>query len=136
MMDGFYRKDDNNYQLNVFGKKLVSCSCRTKNKLTGFFRDGFCNTNEHDLGLHTVCSIMTQSFLDFSKSVGNDLITPRPEYDFKGLIAGDEWCICANRWKEAYQNDKAPLVNLNATHLLTLDVISLQVLKKFNFEKG
>ncbi len=98
-MDGLVGKRRGNYQLNVLGNRLEVCSCSiNKNsylQLTGFFRDGYCNTGPEDFGLHTVCSIMTEDFLNYSKSIGNDLSTPIPEYNFKGLKEGDHWCLCA-----------------------------------------
>ncbi|MGF1637209.1 MAG: DUF2237 family protein [Cyclobacteriaceae bacterium] len=110
---------------NVFGEKLEPCSMQP---VTGYYRDGCCNTNEHDLGTHTVCAIMTEEFLQFSSSRGNDLINPKPEYQFPGLKPGDRWCLCATRWKEAWMADKAPLVVLEATHEKTLDIIDLNIL--------
>lgn len=96
------------------GGILKEC-CR--DPMTGYFRDGFCNTNESDTGRHTVCAIMTNEFLEFSKSKGNDLITARPEFNFPGLKEGDGWCLCVLRWKEAYQAGKAPFVKLESTHI-------------------
>lgn len=116
--------------LNVFGEDLITCST---NPLTGFYRDGCCNTDEQDLGTHTVCAIVTQEFLEFSRSKGNDLITPRPAMNFPGLKAGDKWCLCALRWLEAYQANAAPLVVLEATNEKTLDYIDLDILVKFAF---
>ena len=140
-MDGFVRKRRENYQLNVFGKKLLSCNCddNKKNmnayiKLTGFFRDGYCNTGPEDLGLHTVCSVMTEDFLKYSKSVGNDLSSPVPDYNFRGLNHGDKWCLCAQRWKQAYLDGKAPKVILKSTNIITLSVIDFEVLEKFDID--
>ncbi len=113
---------------NVFGEPLITCSTQP---LTGFYRDGCCETGPDDLGTHTVCAVMTQEFLSFSYLKGNDLMTPRPEYRFPGLIAGDRWCLCASRWLEAYQAGVAPKLILEATHEKTLDYISLQELVKF-----
>ena len=90
-------------QKNVLGESLELCS---KDPMTGFLRDGCCNTNTFDRGSHTVCAVVTNEFLEFSKSIGNDLSTPIPELDFKGLAEGDSWCLCADRWLEAYQNNK------------------------------
>ena len=95
--------------LNVFGQPLIACST---NPITGFFRDGCCNTNEEDFGVHTVCIVATTEFLEFSKQVGNDLSTPLPQYGFQGVKEGDKWCLCADRFKEAYDNGKAPKVLL------------------------
>lgn len=113
-------------QRNVFGGPLESCSERP---VTGFYRDGCCNTGPDDLGLHTVCVVLTDEFLSFSKSRGNDLSTPRPEFGFPGLKAGDRWCLCAARWREALQANAAPRVVLNATNEATLEVVSLEQLK-------
>jgi uncharacterized protein (DUF2237 family) len=114
--------------LNIFGEKLKTCS---SNPLTGYFRDGCCNTDSSDTGMHTVCAIVTADFLDFSKSAGNDLSTPRPEYRFDGLKPGDRWCLCAPRWMEAFQAGRAPLIDLEATNEKTLDIIPMDLLLKF-----
>jgi hypothetical protein len=111
--------------LNVFGQPLVLCSA---NPMTGFFRDGCCNTDEEDFGVHTVCIVATTEFLAFSKQVGNDLSTPLPHWGFKGLKEGDKWCLCAERFKEAYDNGKAPKVLLEATNEKTLDIVSMDIL--------
>jgi uncharacterized protein len=105
--------DNMDASLNVFGERLISCS---EDPLTGFYRNGCCDTGLQDQGNHTVCSVMTQDFLEFSQSKGNDLITPRPMWAFPGLVVGDRWCICVLRWKEAFEAGKAPLVVLEATH--------------------
>tara|TARA_B100001758_G_C18279768_1_gene540983 strand:- start:157 stop:585 length:429 start_codon:yes stop_codon:yes gene_type:complete len=135
-VDGLVGKRRGNYQLNVLGNRLEVCSCLTKKKsfveLTGFFRDGYCNTGPEDFGLHTVCSIMTEDFLDYSKSVGNDLITPIPQYNFKGLKEGDHWCLCASRWKQAYENGKAPKIILQSTNMHTLSLINLDLLREYD----
>jgi uncharacterized protein (DUF2237 family) len=110
---------------NVLGTDLKPCS---QNPKTGFFRDGFCRTNEKDQGKHVVASIMTNEFLIFSKSKGNDLITPNPLYGFPGLKKGDKWCLCAIRWQEAYTAGHAPKVILEATHERALDYIILESL--------
>jgi uncharacterized protein len=114
-----------NSDLNVNGTPLVPCSF---DPLTGFYRDGCCSTGEEDLGSHTVCSILTDEFLTFSKSRGNDLSTPRPEYRFKGLVAGDQWCLCAQRWQEAYQAGYAPKVVLVSTNHKALRHVALEAL--------
>ncbi len=114
---------------NVLGGQLKTC-CTSP--VTGFYRDGKCATGPDDLGLHVVCAQMTAEFLAFSKSKGNDLSTPRPEYDFPGLKPGDRWCLCASRWQEAYEAGAAPLVDLEATHISALEHISLSALKKFS----
>ena len=111
--------------LNVFGQPLIACST---NPITGFFRDGCCNTNEEDFGVHTVCIVATTEFLAFSKQVGNDLSTPLPQWGFQGLKEGDKWCLCAERFKEAYDNGKAPKVLLEATNEKTLDIVSMDIL--------
>lgn len=114
--------------LNVFEEPLESCS---EDPVTGFFRDGCCNTSDDDMGSHTVCVELTEAFLKFSKAKGNDLSTPIPEFDFPGLKAGDRWCLCAARWLEAYRNDAAPRVHLRRTHLKALEVAPLVLLRKF-----
>jgi uncharacterized protein (DUF2237 family) len=111
---------------NVLGEELESCSLAP---VTGFFRNGCCETGPHDLGLHTVCAVMTAEFLAYSKSVGNDLSTPVPDYGFPGLKPGDRWCLCAPRWKEALDAGAAPQVVLAATHEETLAIVTLGVLK-------
>lgn len=111
---------------NVLGGELASCSL---DPVTGFFRNGCCETGPHDLGLHTVCAVMTEEFLAFSRMVGNDLSTPMPEYGFAGLKPGDRWCLCAPRWKEALDAGAAPRVVLEATHEETLAIVPLGVLK-------
>ena len=113
---------------NVLGDKLQLCSGRP---LTGFYRDGCCNTGKEDVGLHTVCVEVTADFLAFSKEQGNDLSTPRPEFGFAGLQPGDCWCLCALRWKEAYEAGAAPTVKLASTHAATLEHVPLEVLKKY-----
>jgi hypothetical protein len=113
--------------LNVFGEKLIACST---NPLTGYYRDGCCSTGESDHGTHTVCAVMTKDFLEFSASRGNDLSTPLPAYRFPGLKPGDKWCLCASRWKEAWQAGCAPKVHLEASHEGTLKHVPLEVLVK------
>lgn len=113
--------------LNVFGQPIITCS---KAPMTGYFRDGCCKTNEEDIGMHAVCSVMTEDFLNFSKIHGNDLITPRPEFNFSGLKSGDKWCLCASRWKEAFDAGVAPKVILEATHECTLNILQLDDLIK------
>ncbi|MCB2221670.1 MAG: DUF2237 domain-containing protein [Bacteroidetes bacterium] len=105
---------------NVFGTSLKSCSMKP---LTGFFRDGSCHTSDEDHGSHTVCAVMTEAFLRFSFDQGNDLITPRPQYQFEGLGPVDQWCLCAARWLEAWKEGVAPLVDLEATHEKALEII-------------
>lgn len=117
---------------NVLGTELETCSMSPR---TGFYRDGCCNTGKDDVGLHLVCIEATDEFLEFSKSVGNDLSTPIPMYDFPGLVAGDRWCLCALRYKEALEANKAPRVNLAATHISTLEFIDLEVLQSNAIEE-
>lgn len=113
---------------NVLGQELVPCSL---DPVTGFFRNGCCETGPHDVGLHTVCAVMTAEFLEFSKRAGNDLSTPRPEFGFDGLKPGDQWCLCAPRWKEALDAGAAPQVVLASTHEETLAIVPLGVLKDY-----
>ena len=103
-----------------------------KQIVTGFYRDNCCNTGPDDFGLHTVCCIMNKTFLTFSKSVGNDLSTPIPEYNFRGLNEGDHWCLCASRWQEAFEAGAAPKVILKSTNIATLSVVKLEDLKKYS----
>jgi len=114
-------------QKNVFGDKLGSCSLKP---LTGFYRDGCCNTGSNDIGLHVVCVEVNEGFLEFSKLKGNDLTTPNPDYEFPGLKPGDRWCLCALRWKEALEAGVAPPVVLSSTNQLVLEIIPLDDLKK------
>jgi uncharacterized protein (DUF2237 family) len=112
--------------VNVLGGPLAACST---SPMTGFFRNGCCDTNEADAGSHTVCAVMTAEFLAFSKARGNDLSTPRPEFGFPGLKPGDRWCLCAARWLEAWRAGKAPKVRLDATHERALEVCPIEALK-------
>lgn len=122
------RRDDPRAEArNVLGTKLATCSTKP---LTGFFRDGCCNTIPDDTGVHTVCAVMTAEFLRFSRSRGNDLSTPVPEFDFPGLRPGDRWCLCAPRWREALEAGCAPRVVLEATHERTLEYVRLEDLKE------
>lgn len=114
--------------LNVLGTKLQVCGL---DPITGWKRNGCCETDLTDQGIHTVCALVTEPFLAFSKQQGNDLSTPRPEFGFQGLKPGDSWCLCASRWLEAYQHGFACPVNLDATHEETLAMIPLDILKKF-----
>ena len=111
---------------NVLGGELQTCST---DPMTGFYRDGCCNTGGQDAGLHVVCSLMTQEFLEFSRDCGNDLISPMPMYHFPGLKPGDRWCLCAARWKEAHDAGKAPRVVLEATHISALEYADLDDLR-------
>ena len=112
---------------NVLGGELASCSL---DPVTGFFRNGCCETGPHDTGMHTVCAVMTADFLAFSRAMGNDLSTPVPEYGFPGLKPGDRWCLCAPRWKEALDAGMAPQLILEATHEETLAIVPLSELKR------
>ncbi len=113
--------------LNVLGEPLKDCG---RDPLTGSFRNGCCDTSEEDFGIHTDCARMTSTFLEFSKSQGNDLSTPRPEFGFDGLQPGDRWCLCAARWQEAYEAGMAPEVFLESTHQATLKIVELDNLQK------
>jgi uncharacterized protein (DUF2237 family) len=114
---------------NVFGEPLVPCSF---DPLTGYFRDGCCKTNQDDVGTHVVCAVITEQFLAFSKSRGNDLVTPVPAWGFAGLKAGDQWCLCALRWKEAFSAGLAPAVVLESTSYHALDIIERHILLQFD----
>ena len=118
---------------NVLGEDLQPCC---KFPMTGFYRDGYCHTGAEDIGRHTVCFQATEEFLAFSKAAGNDLSTPQPEMDFPGLIAGDQWCLCALRWQEAFEAGAAPKVILSATEESTLEVIDLNDLKQCAVEES
>ena len=115
-------------QINVYGDYIEECC---SNPITGFYRDGFCRTDKLDRGLHVVCAKMTEDFLSFSKSKGNDLSTPKPEFNFPGLKEGDSWCLCAERWKEAYECGFAPKIYLRKTNKKALNVIDIYTLKNF-----
>ena len=114
--------------INVYGKELKTCCDNPK---TGFFRNGMCDTCKEDFGVHTVCILATEDFLVFSKTVGNDLSTPRPEFNFPGVKPGNRWCLCAMRWKEAYEQGKAPPVFLVSTHEATLKLVDFNILQQF-----
>jgi uncharacterized protein (DUF2237 family) len=118
-------------QVNVFGEPLATCSDAPK---TGWYRSGCCETDPTDHGSHTVCALMTAEFLEFSRSRGNDLSTPRPEFGFPGLRPGDRWCLCAARWQEAFIAGCAPRVNLRATHQRALDIVALVDLKAHSID--
>ncbi len=117
---------------NVLGGPLDVCS---RDPLTGFFRDGCCNTGDGDTGTHVVCAQVTDAFLAYSRSRGNDLITPRPEFLFPGLKAGDQWCLCVSRWLEAYAAGVAPPLRLSATHEAALRYVSLETLTSFALDR-
>ena len=118
---------DKDPSLNVLGTALAPCSV---NPLTGFFRNGACDTCKQDQGSHTVCAVLTAEFLAYSKYVGNDLSTPRPEFNFPGLKPGQSWCLCAGRFMQAHDEGCAPQVNLDATHQRALDIVPLVVLQE------
>ena len=113
---------------NVYGNPLIICSL---SPLTGFFRKGKCDTCKEDEGMHSVCALMTDDFLRFSFEKGNDLSTPRPEYNFPGLKEGDRWCLCANRWLEAYEANFAPKIVAKATNIKALEIIPMEIIKGF-----
>jgi uncharacterized protein len=117
--------------LNVLGGPLEPCGF---DPVTGFWRDGSCRTGGEDLGVHAVCAVMTDEFLAYSASVGNDLSTPRPEFGFPGLLAGDRWCLCADRWQQAFEAGVAPPVVLESTHALSLEFASLDALRTHAIE--
>ncbi len=118
-----------NEQKNVLGTSLEVCGTKP---MTGFFRDGCCNTGAGDVGTHTVCAIVDDTFLEFSARMGNDLITPRPEYGFEGLKSGDHWCLCALRWEEARLAGCAPRVKITSTNIKTLEYVQLEHLKNLS----
>ena len=113
---------------NIYGGELITCSV---SPMTGFYRNGCCETGAEDVGTHTVCAVMTEEFLDYTRSRGNDLSTPRPEFQFPGLKPGDRWCLCVLRWFEAHQAGKAPLLILEATHEKTFQFVDLEVLEGY-----
>ena len=117
-----------NQQLNVLGEPLEMCC---NDPMTGFYRDGYCNTGPMDMGTHTVCARMTDTLLEFSARAGNDLSTPRPEYEFPGLKADDRWCLCARRWLEAEEAGYAPSLWLRRTNIKTLSIIPIERLKPY-----
>ena len=117
-----------NPQLNIFGEPILPCSV---DPITGYFRDGCCNTDISDFGSHTVCAEMTKEFLSYSKDKGNDLSTPRPEFGFVGLKPGDSWCLCASRWLQAEKEGYAPMVFGKSTNYLALSIIPENILKKY-----
>ena len=118
---------------NVLGERLKPCC---KFPMTGFYRDGLCRTSTEDIGQHTVCIRATEEFLRFSKAAGNDLSTPYPHLDFPGLIAGDQWCLCAERWLRAFEAGAAPQVVLSATEESTLNVVKLEDLKQYAVDES
>lgn len=114
--------------VNVFGEPLLACGDRP---VTGFFRDGHCNTCKEDTGSHTVCIEASKEFLEFSRMRGNDLSTPAPQYGFGGLRPGDSWCLCAARWLEAHENGMAPRIHLTRTHRRALEIVPFELLRQF-----
>ena len=114
--------------INVFGEKLEICGV---DPITGFYRDGACNTCKDDFGSHTVCIETSQEFLEYSKSKGNDLSTPMPAFNFKGLAPGESWCVCAGRWLEAEKSGMAPRLHLQSTHIRALEIVPMSLLKKY-----
>lgn len=121
-------KMEKSESINVLGEPLAMCG---EDPVTGYFRDGLCNTCDEDVGSHTVCIDVTTAFLEYSRFKGNDLSTPMPEFGFSGLKAGDSWCLCAARWMQAYQDEMAPRVYLMRTHQRALEVVPLEILKQF-----
>tara|TARA_Y100000589_G_C27193441_1_gene645760 strand:+ start:2793 stop:3158 length:366 start_codon:yes stop_codon:yes gene_type:complete len=117
-------------ELNVFGNELEICSC---NPITGWFRDGFCQYDKKDKGNHTLCCVMNNNFLNYSKSQGNDLITPMPQYSFPGLKEGDKWCVCLERWIQSKQDGLAPKIILESTNIIVLNFITLKELQKYQY---
>jgi uncharacterized protein len=117
--------------VNVVGGGLQPCST---NPLTGFYRNGCCSTGPEDVGSHTVCAVMTDEFLAFSQQAGNDLSTPRPDWGFPGLSAGDQWCVCADRWLEAHRAGCAPPIVLGATHARALEIVPIETLNDYSFQ--
>ncbi|KKO50291.1 hypothetical protein VT06_02260 [Arsukibacterium sp. MJ3] len=117
-----------NITLNVLGQPLTSCCF---SPTTGYFRDGYCRTNAQDMGSHVICAELTDAFLQYTLTQGNDLITAKPEWDFPGLTAGDCWCLCAIRWQEAVQAGVAPPVKLSACHEKALNYVELDLLKRY-----
>lgn len=137
-MDDDHDEDGEASSANVIGTSLACCCANVGGNTgigTGFYRNGYCSTGEQDLGRHTVCIQVTDNFLEFSKSVGNDLSTPVPWYMFPGLNEGDIWCLCAQRWTEAYNAGKAPKLFLRATHEKTLDYVPFHVLREYALDK-
>lgn len=130
--NGNHRTNGHDNAKNVLGTYLEACSF---DPLTGFYRNGGCDTGPEDVGVHALCAEMTEEFLRFSASVGNDLSTPAPEYGFPGLKPGDRWCICVERWKEALDAGVAPPVVLRSTHKAALRIVTLEQLKKYAVDK-
>ena len=119
---------DKDESVNVLGEPLVECGSKP---VTGYYRDGYCNTCKEDIGSHTVCIEVSQKFLDYSRFKGNDLSTPIPEYGFSGLNPGDSWCLCAARWLEALKDNMAPRVHLMRTHKKSLEIVPMEIMRQF-----
>ena len=119
-------------QTNILDKPLINCST---DPMTGYFRDGICRTINQDLGSHTVCAVMTEEFLNYSKQQGNDLTTPIPEFNFQGLKEGDKWCLCAARWKEAYDSGCAPMIDADATSIHATKFADKKILLQYSIKK-
>lgn len=119
--------------INIFGTELALCST---SPMTGYYRNGCCDTDEEDFGKHTICAIMTDEFLEFSKQMGNDLTTPHPQWDFPGLKAGDRWCICLSRWLEALDSGNAPLIVPEACHESVLELVDMKTLLQYAHKKS
>ena len=117
--------------LNVFDEPLEPCG---QDPVTGFYRDGCCNTSDDDFGSHTVCVALTQEFLEYTRFRGNDLSTPRPDYGFPGLKPGDSWCLCAGRWLEAFDDGMAPRVYVRRTHKRALEIVPMEKLKRHGID--
>ncbi len=130
--NGNHRTNGHGEPKNVLGGFLEACSL---DPLTGFYRNGGCDTGPEDLGVHAVCAQMTEEFLRFSREVGNDLSTPAPQYGFPGLKPGDRWCVCVDRWKEALEAGIAPPVILRATHRAALEIVTLEQLREYALDK-
>lgn len=116
---------------NILGEELQPCCT---DPMAGFFRDGFCNTNQSDQGSHVICAVVTDEFLAYTKTLGNDLSTPNPAYQFPGLKDGDGWCLCALRWKQAYEAGVAPRVKVKSTHQRALDYVDREILEQFRID--
>lgn len=121
-----------NTELNILGAQLIPCC---QNPATGYFRDGYCRTIKEDRGTHVVCAIVTKGFLEYTKSKGNDLSTPIPNWNFPGLVPGYKWCLCISRWLEAERNGVAPKIILEATHQSALDYVDLEILKTYEYTR-
>ncbi len=119
--------------VNILGLVLADCS---RDPMTGFYRNGCCDTSDADTGSHTVCVVMTAEFLEFSRATGNDLSTPRPEFGFKGLKPGDQWCLCASRFLQAYNAGRAPRVRMLATHVRALEIVPMDAFRELALERN